>query len=174
AQLLAGKFDDALVALSILGKDLSVLDAHQLARWHTQRAHCYWQKDEFTLAAEEFAAAFRLTPDDEKIAGNAIRGLLLLEDYPAALVLGDELRQRFPTSEGVFTAWAHASERSGAKPKWKVVPPAMRESADVLHVFAWLEVFAGNYAEAGRMVTAAQQKGNNSFEVNALRLLATV
>lgn len=174
AQLLAGKFDDALVALSILGKDLSVLDAHQLARWHTQRAHCYWQKDEFTLAAEEFAAAFRLTPDDEKIAGNAIRGLLLLEDYPAALTLGDEMRQRFPTSEGVFTAWAHASERSGAKPKWKVVPPEMRESADVLHVFAWLEVFAGNYAEAGRMVKAAQQKGNNSFEVNALRLLATV
>lgn len=173
-QLLAGKFDDALVALSTLGKDLSVFDDHQLARWHSQRAHCYWQKDEYNLAAEEFAAAYRLTPDDEKIAGNAIRGLLLLEDYPAAMALGDELRQRFSTSEGVFTAWAQASERNGAKPDWKVVPPEMRESADVLHVFAWLEVLAGNFSEGARMAAAAQQKGERSFEVNALRLLATV
>lgn len=174
AQLLAGKFDDALATLSILGKDLSVLDIHQRARWHTQRAHCYWQKDEFAVAAEEFAAAYRLTPDDEKIAGNAIRGLLLLEEYPAALALGDELRQRFPASEGVFTAWAQASDRSGATPEWKGVPPEMRESADVLHVFAWLAVLAGNFSEAGRLAAAAQQKGDRSFEVNSLRLLATV
>ncbi|TAM55201.1 MAG: hypothetical protein EPN57_04160 [Paraburkholderia sp.] len=174
AQLLAGKFDDALTNLSVLGKDLSVLDIHQRARWHTQRAHCYWQKDDFASAAEEFAAAYRLTPDDEKIAGNAIRGKLLLEDFPAALTLGDELRQRFPASEGVFTAWAQASDRSGATPDWKAVPPEMRESADVLHVFAWLAVLAGNFPYAGRMAAAAQKKGDRSFEVNALRLLATV
>lgn len=174
AQLVAGKFDDALTALSALGKGLNELDQHQRARWHTQRAHCYWQKDAFALAAEEFATAYKLTPDDDKIAGNAIRGYLLLEDYPAALTLADELRQRFPASEGVFSAWAQASERNGAKPAWSTVPLEMRESADVLHVFGWLEVLGGNNAQGARLAKAAQQKGDRSFEVNALRLLATV
>ncbi|WP_126243019.1 tetratricopeptide repeat protein [Burkholderia gladioli] len=174
ALLLSGKFDDALANLSIVGKDLSVLDVHQRARWHTQRAHCYWQKEDFTSAAEEFAAAYRLTPDDEKIASNAIRGKLLLEDYLAALTLGDELRQRFPASEGVFTAWAQASARSGATPEWKTVPPEMRDSPGVLHIFAWLAVLAGKFSEAARLASTAQQMGDRSFEVNTLRLLATV
>ena len=174
AQLLAGRFDDALASLGNLGKDLSVLDVHQHARWHTQRAHCYWQKDEFKFAADEFAAAYKLTPDDEKIAGNAIRGFLLLEDFPAALSLANELRLRFVTSEGVFTAWAQAADRNGATPAWKDVPLEMRESPEVLHVFAWLEVLAGRNAEGARLAKEAQDKGDRSFEVNALRLLATV
>ncbi|WP_321893902.1 PIN domain-containing protein [Paraburkholderia tropica] len=173
-QLLAGKFDDALTALGVLGKDLNDTDTHQRARWHTQRAHCYWQKDEFGLAAAEFAAAYKLTPDDEKIASNAIRGYLLLEDYPAALTLGNELRHRFPASENVYTAWVQAADRNGQRPVWKTVPLEMRESADVLHVFAWLELLCGNHAEGARLAKAAQQKGDRSFEVSALRLLATV
>lgn len=174
AQLVAGKFDDALASLGILGRNVNALDTHQRARWHSQRAQCYWQTDELELAAREFADAFELEPDDEKIAGNAVLGLLLLERYPEALALGDQMRRRFPTSEAVFNAWAQASERSGAKPDWQAVPPEMRKSPDVLHVLAWLEVLAGNYAEAAQLATTASTNGESTFELNALRLLATV
>jgi hypothetical protein len=174
SQLVAGRVDDALSALAILGVNLDILDVHQRARWHTQHAHCYWQKDEFEYAAREFARAYELTPDDEKIAGNAVRGLMLAEDYGAALTLAESLRQRFPISAGVFAAWAQASERNGQKPGWKDVPPELRSTSEVLHIFAWLELLAGQHAKAAHYAAEAEAKGEQTFDTSALRLLALV
>jgi tetratricopeptide (TPR) repeat protein len=170
-----GKFADALVSLTTLGHSLDAFDVHQQGRWYTQRAHCYWNQGALEFAADDFDRAYELTPDDDKAVGNQIRGQLLRSRFNDALTLADAARKRFPSSSGVLAAWLQAADRAGKPLKWtRDVPPEFRKTRDILHVFGWLRVFAGDYKEAAHYAKLACDDGEANFDNWALLLLALV
>jgi tetratricopeptide (TPR) repeat protein len=170
-----GKFTNALVSLTTLGHSLEAFDVHQQGRWYTQRAHCYWNQGALEFAADDFDRAYELTPDDDKAVGNQIRGQLLRSRFDDAFTLADAARKRFPSSPGVLAAWLQAADRTGKPLKWaRDVPPEFRKTRDILHVFGWLRVFAGDYKEAAHYAKLACDDGEANFDNWALLLLALV
>lgn len=173
--LTEGRFSDALTSITTLGQSLDAFDVHQRSRWYTQRAHCYWHQSAFELAAADFDSAYELTPNDDKTAGNAVRGFLLRSQFAQALELAEVVRKQFPSSPGVFAAWLQASDRMGKRLKWRRdVPPEFRDAQDILYVFGWIELLAGRHAEAAQYAKRACEKPDVGFDHRALLILALV
>ncbi|AOK61073.1 tetratricopeptide repeat protein [Burkholderia ubonensis] len=173
--LMEGRFAAALESLTSLGQNLGAFDIYQRSRWFSQRAHCYWQQESLEFAAKDFDSAYGLTPADDKTASNHIRGALLRQQYDRALELASEARLAFPASANVFSVWAEAAERCGKRPVWEHdVPPEFRDDADVLHVFGWQALLAGELSAAAEFSKKVADKGTPTFEQASLRLLALV
>ncbi|WP_157376943.1 PIN domain-containing protein [Burkholderia ubonensis] len=173
--LMEGRFAAALESLTSLGQNLGAFDIYQRSRWFAQRAHCYWQQESLEFAAKDFDSAYGLTSADDKTASNHIRGALLRQQYDRALELAGEARLAFPASANVFSVWAEAAERCGKRPVWEQdVPPEFRDDADVLHVFGWQALLAGELSAAAEFSKKITDKGTPTFEQAGLRLLALV
>ncbi|MEM5366449.1 hypothetical protein V4C53_10430 [Paraburkholderia azotifigens] len=174
-QLRSGQYREALTRLSELGDGLGAFDDHQKARWYTQRALCYWHTANLTFAARDFATAFEFAPDDEKIAGNAVRGLMLAENFQMALQLADTLRERFPTSGNVYSAWANVRQRCELAVAWESdTPPELRNETDVRYTFGWLELLKGNYEKAVEHADFICDQPDPTFEYKALFALSAI
>lgn len=169
-----GRFAEAFGRLGEVGDGLDGFDKHQRARWQTQRAQCYWHLGEPGLAAGAFAQAYDLDPDDPKIAGNAVRGLMLADRVSDALALGGDLKTRFPMSTGVYTAWANARHRLGLPLEWADVPLDFRETHELRFVFGWFAVLDGRFDVAIEHAGKACESPDADFSSKALLLLALV
>ncbi|CAG9242151.1 PIN domain-containing protein [Paraburkholderia caribensis] len=169
-----GRYQDAMARLVELDEGTGGFDKHQKARWHTQRAQCYWHTGEPSTAAEEFALAYALTPDDDKVAGNAVRGLMLADRIEEALTVAIDLRTRFPMSGSVFTAWLNVRHRIGQPVPTSELPPEFRELPDVHYILGWLAVLDGRYDDGVAHATQACRWEEADISYHSLLLLALV
>jgi tetratricopeptide (TPR) repeat protein len=165
--ILAGRYKDALTRLGTLGASINDFDAHQKSRWHSQRGTCYWRTGEGEVASVEYEKAYKLAPDDEKAAGNAIRACLLREKPDEALSLSKKLIEQFPVSIAVWASWANSMQVAGQTVKLTDVPPELRRVSDIQHVFSWVAFNQGDKELALSLAKAALENSPNSFDIRA-------
>lgn len=172
--LVAAKFKDASGALMRLGADMSLLDAHQKARWYVQRGVCSWHLENAAAAAPDFLKAAELFPDDAKIAAAKVRGLLFLERIDEALDAGQHAHARFPASEHVWIAYSNAKLMKGLPVSLADAPAEMREKCSVLQLAAWARRKVGDLAGAVELSTRALSKADPDFFVRSTALALTL
>ncbi len=130
------RYLDASGDVSALGKDLGPFDDHQKARWYLQRGVCSWHLGDAKSSAADFLRAAELFPDDERMSAAGIRGKLLSDDLPGALVCGKQASERFPESIFVWAAYANARILDGQKLSLSDIPAPHRATADALQLVA--------------------------------------
>ena len=157
------RFNDALDAVTRIGSDMALFDAHQQARWHVQRGICTWHLQSGAEAAADFLRAAELYPDDEKIVAAKIRGLLFLEKTDDAIAIGQDATQRFPASVHVWISYMNARLVKGDALALTDFPASMREDSDVLQLAAWSCKHTGDLNGAVVLSTKATTKENAGF-----------
>jgi tetratricopeptide (TPR) repeat protein len=165
------RYEDAKKEVTRIGSDLSVLDAHQKARWYLQRGLCAWHLQSDEAAASDFLKAYELYPDDDKIAAAQVRGLLLSGQTVDALAQGAQLRERFPQSVHLWVAHVNARLIAGESVSLADVPSEFRDKPEVLQIVSMALQKAGDLQAALELSQEALQLADSGFYV---RLAATV
>lgn len=168
--VLNGRFRDARLRLDRLGGDLSVLDAHQRARWYQQRGICAWMEGDDDAAAADLRKAASIFPDDDRMAAAGVRGLLLGKDVAAALVAADAAIERFASSSHVWIVWANAHIINGDPISLSDAPASLRDNADVVQIAAWSHRARGQTEEALTLLDRAAALPDAGLFVKSLAL----
>lgn len=168
------RYHDALEQIGTIGKDLASFDAHQKARWYLQRGLCLWfSRDDVKEAACHFLKAADLFPDDERMAAARIRGLMLNNDFEAAVAAGNLALERFPVSQYVWLAYINAKMMKGDFVGLEDIPCTMREEPDALQLVAIAAGMQNNPTEALSLSNKAAIHPKASFftRITALNLV---
>ena len=173
--LKAGRYQDALAHLAVVGKDLAPFDAHQKARWYLQKGLGLWltEADDQKPAAL-FLKAFELYPDDERMAAAQVRGLMLQNKLDDARAAGEAALERFPDSQHVWFALVNTRLMQGEAVQMKHLPEALKHEPDALQLIAQAELKAGNLDQAIDLSQQAAEHPDAGFFIraNALRIAA--
>lgn len=104
-----GRPGQALSLLSSVWDDLDDKASNRIRfRVKANIGSCHLKLGDRAQAAEELVAAFDLWPDDVKSVTNKVLGLLLREDFDAALNLARESLDHFPDSDTLGAYMIHA------------------------------------------------------------------
>lgn len=151
------RYREAHERLQVLAGSFTLLDAHQKARWHVQRAVCRLHLFSGQGAGDDMIAASELFPQDEKIAAAGVRGLAILGRLDEAIESGHRVIAEYPGSVHVWTALAYARIEKGERLSMADVPPEFAEESRVLALMCWSFMNAGEHrmaTELGRKLLA--------------------
>ncbi|SFF03357.1 hypothetical protein SAMN05428977_10446 [Nitrosomonas sp. Nm166] len=168
------RYQNAIEHIDIIGKDLGCFDVHQKARWHLQRGLCLWfSQDDVKEAAHHFLKAADLYPDDERIAAAHVRGLMLNNDFDAALDVGMLALERFPLSKQIWLAYINVKMMKGEIVRLEDIPSNMREEPDALQLIAIAASMQDNSTDALSLSIKAATHPEASFftRITALNLV---
>jgi tetratricopeptide (TPR) repeat protein len=169
------RFKDGIAHLAIVGKDLSLLDSHQKARWHLQYGLCLWlSQGDTDEAATHFINAEENYPNDDRMSAAKMRGLMLKGDNDAALIAGQEAIKRFPESVHVWLSYANAKLIKGEQIGLDAFPSSMRTETEVLHIAALAAHKDGDLVLAQKISLQAAVHPGAGFFTRAGALQLTV
>lgn len=173
------RYSDALEELQLLEPELAHADEHQQGRWYWMRATAHWHLGDDEAAAADFEKASRLCDSDDRIAAAGIRAHMLREESAQAVLLGQQLVERFPESFAVWMAAANARIQDGEGFTEADIPDRFREKAAAWQLVASALANSGDDQGAVHAIKTAMGKDDVSFFVRegylrlVLRLVAT-
>lgn len=157
ALLEQSRYREAHERLELLAGSFTLLDQHQRARWHVQRAVCRLHLFSGKGAGEDMIAAAELYPQDDKIAAAGVRGLAILGRLDEAIESGRRVIVEHPGSVHVWMALAYARMEKGEHLPLADIPPEMAGEARVLSLLCWSAINAGEHrlaSEVGQRLLA--------------------
>jgi tetratricopeptide (TPR) repeat protein len=166
----SNRYANALHELEQMGADLGPLDAHQKARWYHMRGICRWHQGDDADAANDFLKAAALCADDDKLAADKVRGLLLRDEVQSAITAGVEALERFPQSLAVWLAWANARLRNKETIELADIPKQHQAEADAVQLVAWGLHSRGRSAEARQAVLSSLRLPTANFYTRNMAL----
>lgn len=146
--LLGGRTDDARAALERLGSPNTFPDAFSKFRWHTNKAAIELHDGATELAVENYLAAYRLAPRNEKAHVNRCHALLLKKDASGALQAAEDALLSFPANPTLWSILVIARDALGTNDAMDGIPKSVADSDDVRFARARIARNRGNYESA--------------------------
>lgn len=151
ALLEQSRYREAHERLELLASSFTLLDQHQRARWHVQRAVCRLHLFSGQGAGEDMIAAAELYPQDDKIAAAGVRGLAMLGRLDEAIETGRRVIVEHPGSVHAWAALAYARMEKGEHLSMADVPAEMAGETRVLSLLCWSAINAGEHRVASEL-----------------------